>query len=234
MKRFIDDFSVILLDMMGTFMFEGDRFSPDEDYADTYRKLGGNELSGAQVQTVISEVFARMLDAYRDPARYEKFAPVAFYLETLFRELDLPQSEVDLLDRVFAVHETGEIPETHAEAIRQLHQTHRLGVVSNVWCKSSLCVEEFERAGVADLFEVAVFSSDYGINKPSPLLYRKAMEHFDVDSSKIIFVGDDPGYDIAGAKGAGLAAVLIKTGEINGDENLWHPDLVINDLRDLI
>ena len=39
--RVLDRFKVILLDMNGTFMFGQDRFGPEEDFAATYRRLGG-------------------------------------------------------------------------------------------------------------------------------------------------------------------------------------------------
>ena len=37
----IHRFPVVLLDMNGTFMFDGDRFGPGESYAATCRALGG-------------------------------------------------------------------------------------------------------------------------------------------------------------------------------------------------
>ena len=230
--RFVDRFRVILLDMMGTFMFDGDRFSANEDYARTYRRLGGHRLADIEVQSVIREVFDRMLRDYQDPARRENFASVGHYLEALLSEANLPCGEVGLLDRVFTMHEAGVIPETHAETIRRLHETHRLGVVSNVWGRSDLCLEEFRRAGVAGLFEATVFSSDYGINKPSPLLYRKAIDHFGVDISSVVFVGDDPVYDIAGAKAVGLATVWINAG--GAPDEAACADLVVEDLRSLL
>ena len=42
--RFIDQFSVLLLDMNGTFMFGEDRFGEGEDFYRTYRALGGRRL----------------------------------------------------------------------------------------------------------------------------------------------------------------------------------------------
>ena len=42
--RFIDKFEVILLDMVRTFMFDADRFSVADDFAATYRRIGGHTL----------------------------------------------------------------------------------------------------------------------------------------------------------------------------------------------
>jgi len=47
--RFIDEFSAVLLDMNGTFMFGHDRLGPEEDYWETYRALGGSRLGRDQV-----------------------------------------------------------------------------------------------------------------------------------------------------------------------------------------
>jgi putative hydrolase of the HAD superfamily len=236
--RFVDRFRVILLDMMGTFMFGGDRFAEGEDYARTYRALGGGGLGDAQVCAVIGEVFRRMLEDYENPARQEGFAPVRSYLEEALPDFGLPRAEAVVLDEVFAAHETGRVPEAHARVLRRLRRTHRLGVVSNLWCPGGLCLEEFRRAGVAELFEAVVFSSDYRINKPSPLLFRKALERFGVSESEVLFVGDDLARDIAGAKATGLAAVWINDGSVESDvedfEVAARPDLVIKDLVDLL
>lgn len=236
--RFVDRFSVILLDMMETFMFGGDRFAEGVDYAGTYRALGGGRLEGAQVCAVLGEVFRRMSADYEDPSRQENFAPVSEYLEEVLSEFSLPLDEAGSLDAVFAAHETGRIPEAQARTLRRLGQTHRLGVVSNLWCPGALCLAEFRRAGVAELFEAVVFSSDHRVNKPSPLLFRKAIERFGVADSEVLFVGDDLARDIAGAKAAGLAAVWINradaAGSVEGFAGAARPDLVVKDLSDLL
>lgn len=220
--------------MMDTFMFGGDRFSDEEDYGETYRSLGGRNLADSQVRFVISEAFSRMEADYANPAYAECFPSVRHYLSALFEEAQLPNGEIDLLDEVFAVHETGKIPASHVEIVRQLHRTHRLGVVSNIWCHSRLCFDEFRRAGVADLFEQVVFSSDVGIIKPSPAIFQKAIEYFGEDKSSVVFVGDDIKYDVAGAKKAGLATVWIDKKTSKKIESMPSPDLVIEDLTDLL
>lgn len=236
--RFIDRYKVILLDMQGTFMFGGDRFSEGEDYASTYRALGGRRLAGAQVCAVVGEVF-KLIDAdYRDPARQEDFPAVREYVDGVLREFGLPRAEAGVIEEVFAAHEAGRVPETHARALRRLRETHRLGVVSDFWCPGTLCLAEFRRAGVAELFEAVVFSSDHGVNKPSPLIFRKAVERLGVSEAEVLFVGDNLARDVGGAKATGMAAVWIDEG--GGRAGLEavapssRPDLVIRDLADLL
>ncbi len=64
--RFIDRFEVILLDMVRTFMFDADRFSVADDFAATYRRIGGHTLSDGEGRQSISSVFDTMLGGFSD------------------------------------------------------------------------------------------------------------------------------------------------------------------------
>ena len=139
-----------------------------------------------------------------------------------------------MLEHVFALHEIGVIPASHAAALRWLRETHKLGVVSDIWSRSDLYLQEFERAGVRELFDVLVFSSDHGCIKPSPYLFTEAIKAVAGDRAKIVFVGDSLKRDITGAKAVGLSAVWLNTGNDTVEGNTPPPDLVIQDLRDLL
>ena len=232
--RFIDQFDVVLLDVSHTFMFDVDRFSDTEDYGATYRQIGGNLLSNGEVYRTIAALFDSMLADYEDPNCYDSFAPVFSYLKVLPESKDLPAGEIQLLAQVFAMHEVGTIPATHAKALHRLHETHRLGVISNIWSSNDLYLREFERVGIRNLFDVIIFSSDYSCIKPSPYIFAKAIEALDVDRAKIVFVGDSLKHDIAGAKAVGLSSVWINTGIDQIDESIAIPELIIKDLQDLI
>lgn len=230
--RFIDRYEAILLDMGNTFMFDCDRFN-DLDNANTYSQLGGTHFNSTQVKAIASCAIAQMSKDYENPEYYECFPSIISYLERIFKEKDLPTTELDLLEQVISIHEVGIIPHTHAEALRQLRKTHKLGVVSNIWCQSKFCLEEFHRVGISNLFETIIFSSDYGIIKPSPLIYQKAIKQMGVPKSKIVFVGDSLKYDIAGAKAVNLATVWINSKQNEFDTNII-PYFVIQDLQELL
>jgi len=233
-RRFIDRFDVLLLDMGLTFMFDSDHFSDSEDYGATYRQIGGNALTDGAVYRMISTLADRLLSDYTNPDLYDRYPSVISRLGTMPEAKSLPETELRLLERVFELHEVGTIPPTHAEALHQLRETHRLGVVSNIWSRSEVHLQEFERAGVKHLFDIIIFSSDHGCIKPSPYLFARAMEAFDVERSKMVFVGDSLTNDIVGAKSVGLSAIWIDTGTYRLDRNYPRPDLVIHDLWDLL
>ena len=232
--RFIDQFDVVLLDMSHTFMFDVDRFSDTEDYSATYRQIGGNLLSDGEIRHTSSALFDNMLADYENLNCYNSFSPVSNYLKVLPESKNLPVGEIRLLAQVFAMHEVGTIPAAYAKALHRLHETHRLGIVSNIWSASDLYLREFERVGILNLFDVIIFSSDHSHIKPSPYIFAKAVEALNVDRSKIVFVGDSLKHDIAGAKAADLSSVWINTGIGQIDQSTPVPELIIKDLRDLI
>src|SRR2546425_12726246 len=69
--------------MNGTLMFGGDRFGPDQDYAATYRSLGGSRLAPEVVQAAIPACYEIMERIYNDPAPCDSFPPVIDTLRTL-------------------------------------------------------------------------------------------------------------------------------------------------------
>lgn len=235
--RYIDQFQVILLDMANTFMFGVDRFSETEDFAATYRSIGGTQLSAREVQDLIRRIFEAMWTDYANPASYDNCPLVRNYLEKLSAPLALSAREQTRLEYVFALHEVGTVSETRAQILHKLRQTHRLGVVSNIFSTSRVFLQEFERVGIQEVFEVIVFSSEHGPMKPAAALFEKALRVFPVNRSAVVFVGDSLLHDVIGAQSVGLATVWIDhhTGERR--ENTTRsvsPDWVIHDIQDLL
>jgi FMN phosphatase YigB (HAD superfamily) len=173
--RFIDRFDVILLDMARTFMFNVDRFSEEEDFAATYRALGGTALSDSYVQRIIRQLFFALWADYQNPQSQDCFPSVHSYLHALPDTALVPQSERGLLEHVFARHEMGNMPAAYVDALRQLHATHHLGVVSDIWSASRFFLQAFNQRDIRSLFDVIIFSSDHGCVKPSPRLFRQAL-----------------------------------------------------------
>lgn len=227
-------FTCVLLDMNGTFMFGGDRFGPEEDYAATYHRVGGSRLAAQVVHDGIRACFDHLGVIYEDPARCDSFPAVLDTLRDLPLTRNLPESELKLLERVIAVHELGTVSDTYALALRRLAATHRLGVIANIISRKGPWLDEFARAGVLDLFATTVFSSDSRSIKPSRKLFDQALHAMEAPKSEVVFVGDSLRCDIGGAAGAGLASIWIDRtgrGRKPGDP---EPASVIRDLLELL
>jgi putative hydrolase of the HAD superfamily len=80
------------------------------------------------------------------------------------------------------------------------------------------------------LFEVTVFSSEAGVMKPDPLIYRLATDALGVDPAACVFVGDGAYGELTGAEALGMTAVMIRHGV---DDDGYRPDeeLAWNGLR---
>lgn len=233
-EEMLSKFSVALLDVNGTFMFGEDRFGPGQDYAATYARLGGRDLSGREVCSVVDSVVAHMNSVYLDPGRCDSFPQVGRVLAELPPSRRLPPSERSLLERVIASHEVGHIPEAYADALRTLARTHRLGVVSNIWSVKDLWLQEMRRARVFQLFEAVVFSSDGPYMKPSPRLFELAMGMMETGAPETVFIGDSLRCDVAGAAALGIATVWLDRDGQGVPDGGPHPTLVVRDLLQLV
>lgn len=72
---------------------------------------------------------------------------------------------------------------------------------------------------LAPLVDAAVFSSIEHCHKPDPRLYRAVCERLDVTPSACVYVGNGDGDELAGARAAGMRAILFMApGEFPGRE----------------
>ncbi|MEM8485281.1 MAG: HAD-IA family hydrolase [Bacteroidota bacterium] len=210
--RIIDQFTTLLLDMNSTFMFNEDRFGPAEDYHATYRQWGG-ALTPEALRTAIEACLAYMEIRYPDPVWHNQFPTVKAVLGILPETTAFDLTELDRIAETIALHELGHIPESYADVLHQLAQTHQLAVVADIWSEKSLWIIELERAGVLDLFDVQIYSSDIGSVKPSAKPFLRAIEALGVSKSACVMVGDSARRDIGGAEAAGIAGIWIGKGE---------------------
>jgi putative hydrolase of the HAD superfamily len=82
----------------------------------------------------------------------------------------------------------------------------RLAVVSN-WDVSLHDV--LERTGLRTLVDVVVISAVLGVAKPDPAIFRAALERLGAGAAEAIHAGDSVEHDVAGARAAGVEAVLV-------------------------
>lgn len=79
----------------------------------------------------------------------------------------------------------------------------KLGVLSDLPCE-----EKLKLMGLADWFEIVRCSEDSGALKPDPRPFMDLADAFDLSPDEILYVGNKPAYDIAGAKAAGMSTAL--------------------------
>jgi putative hydrolase of the HAD superfamily len=80
------------------------------------------------------------------------------------------------------------------------------GIVSNFDRRLTGVLQDL---GIAPYFSVVVTPDSAGQAKPDPRIFLDAVAQLDLDPRHVLFVGDDPSFDVAGARSAGLEAVLV-------------------------
>lgn len=223
--RFVDKFSAILLDMNGTFMFGHDRFGPDQDYWATYCALGGRSMDRDRLLDLVQATCDGILRDYDLPERFEDFPSL---IEAFSEYGSASESDLPILERLFAVHEMGYVPETHEEFLRQIAGSHHLGIVSNICARPEPWIAMFRKSGLLRLFKTLVFSSEGRFIKPSPQLFYRALAGLPPDAT-VLFVGDSLERDIIPAKALNLATAWV------APVGSQHPaaDVVVTSLPDL-
>jgi putative hydrolase of the HAD superfamily len=100
----------------------------------------------------------------------------------------------------------GAQPDAEALLTRACARGMRVFVVSN-WDVS--LAEVLERVGLAPLLHGVVTSAAVGARKPDPAIFGRALALAGVGPERCVHVGDSVGEDVAGARAAGIAAVLL-------------------------
>jgi putative hydrolase of the HAD superfamily len=94
-----------------------------------------------------------------------------------------------------------------APALTELHgRGVRLVCVSN-W--DFALPEVLDRVGLLDLLDAVVTSASVGVRKPDPRVFRAALAAAGCTADEALHVGDSAGEDVAGARLAGIRALLI-------------------------
>ncbi|MDP9133763.1 MAG: HAD family hydrolase [Actinomycetota bacterium] len=100
---------------------------------------------------------------------------------------------------------------TFPDVLPALHELRggglRLVVVSNWYCSLP---EWLDRAGIGELVDGSVSSAVVGEAKPAPAVFEAGLRVAGCDAAEALFVGDSVDNDVAGARAAGLRAVLVQ------------------------
>ncbi|MBX5329209.1 MAG: HAD family hydrolase [Candidatus Bathyarchaeia archaeon] len=117
------------------------------------------------------------------------------------------------------------------EVLQQLSEKYKLGLVSNFAipeCGRML----LEKFGLRKIFNAVVISGEINRRKPSPEIFKRALEALNVEASKTVFVGDTLDLDVMGPQSVGMRTVFIKRRSMEESTDI-KPDRVITRLGEL-
>ncbi len=210
-------FRTVLLDVGETLV--GPRVSFGAVYAGALAPLG-IEHAPAQFEAALRRVwldFDRTIPSGVDRYRHFPGGEREYWLRFARRTLvevgageiadDTAERALDALRDAFVSPSAWQVYEDVVPALETLRRDGvRLGVVSN-W--DSRLVPILQRLGLARYFDTLVVSHAVGVEKPDPAIFRIALERLEARPDTAIHAGDRADLDVAGARAAGLAGVLV-------------------------
>jgi phosphoglycolate phosphatase-like HAD superfamily hydrolase len=92
---------------------------------------------------------------------------------------------------------------------------------------------DLAKIGLAHFFERTVAARHVGALKPDPAIFHKVIEGTDLQAEEVVYVGDDPHLDVAGARGAGMQAIWIDRQGVQWPAEIAPPAHTIRSLTEL-
>jgi putative hydrolase of the HAD superfamily len=108
----------------------------------------------------------------------------------------------------------------------------RLGVVSNVSLFPHKMRADLDALGIGEHLSAAVFSSEVGVRKPDPRIFRRALDQIGAEPAHAVFVGDRINDDIVGARAVGMRTILTRQFR-QEDPGDVAPDAVVERLAEV-
>ncbi len=126
------------------------------------------------------------------------------------------------------------IPGTVEMLQRVRDSGYAVGLISDVaWgLPSEYPLRDMRHYGLDRFFDDMIFSSDVGLRKPHPRMFKMALFNLEADRERSMYVGNSLQADVKGAKTVGMKAVLKKSGYFQPDESIV-PDDTVDDWEDL-
>jgi len=122
------------------------------------------------------------------------------------------------------------------EVLYKLKNKYKLALITNVLHTTTAekVQDILGEAGIPDVFEVVVVSSEVGYAKPSPRIFKIALDGLNVEPEEAVMVGNIISTDIFGANRLGMKTILFQPSDIYHRSSWEHPDHTINSLKELL
>jgi HAD superfamily hydrolase (TIGR01662 family) len=181
------------------------------------------------IERVIEESYAarRLEELDQSALLRESFAAIGF---------DLPDdvlAHVVALDHSAYSNSITAEPATMATLTALKDAGYRMGLVSNVTLLPALMREDLTRLGFDAFLEATVFSSEVGVRKPDPRIFRAALDRLGADPGETVFVGDRRFDDVTGAQAVGMRGVQTLQFRQEDEPADVVPDGVVRTLSEL-
>ena len=210
---------VIFFDAAGTlFQVKGSVGEIYLRYAKKYGILPSTELT-ARVNHAFKESIAQApppIFAVEEPTKLKQCERLWWFdiVHGVFYRIRMFEGFDDYFDEVYEAFETADHWEVYPEVPKTLQelksQGYELGVISNF---DTRFFKIFRALNLEQYFDSITISSLAGSAKPSPKIFKYALDQHALDPDEAIHIGDSIKEDIEGARQAKMVGVLVDRGK---------------------
>ncbi len=219
----------------------------NEWHDDIYRVLSnllsyqGISLDADAVKSLYFEFMKKQRTANAD--RHQEFDAVAIFRDIIAQHATdftraLPKEKLQQLPLILAeTHRAASRFHLHlypgvADTIRQLQQKYHLAIISDA--QSAYALAELHAVGLSGYFDPIIISGDYGYRKPELRLFIAALSAMKMDSTEVVFVGNDMYRDVYGAQRLKMKTVFFKSNQGTQEKAGVKPDYIIYNFPELL
>ena len=223
----------VLLDFYGTLAYDTIDFNATWNAYYLFLKSQFNALADYQTYLAALQKTIEWAKYMREIRLHE----VTFYQfhSRVLSTLNIPSSRkiLDALFSIYLKHKDIYFYQNVEHILEKLkHEGYKVGLISNA--NSLLPFMKLKEKGLNTYFDKICISSELGIRKPHPYIFKCALESLQVTPNETVMVGDHFKLDIFGAKRLGMKAILIRRTEKSKiHDKKYSPDAIIDDISQL-
>ncbi len=183
---------------------------PRQHFIDAFRSRGITDVRMDRFDTALAEGL-RYLDDHHDEAITEQVEMRQFRTayRIILEGLGIVSPSEDLIVDILRPFECDVGIEPFPDTIQTLEALTergiRLGIVTDNWPSIE---RRYREMGLRDYFDAFVISAIVGCSKPSPLIYRTAVDQIGLSPDRLLFVDDSP-ENVEGAISEGMQGVVL-------------------------
>ena len=195
----------------------------------------GHACSIDDMRTAYHRVLERVTEAGRESLR--DIGPPGRWA-MLAHELGVPDGliEYEVIERAYTDMTLEPIPDAMPHVHEAVEAMRDLGYCIGIICNTGMAGGQvlrqvLDRHGLLELFDVTVFSNEFGWSKPDPRIFEHTLQELGgIPTAEALHVGDIEGLDVEGARRAGVHAALYAPDPETEPET--QADFVVRDWRD--
>lgn len=240
----MQQFEAIIFDLGGTLIEYASKFktwpeleTPGLEAAHQY--LSGKGVIAPELNQFKNTGFSLLPSLWKGATDGKENLTVPIFLSNIFYQLDFDVPRSKHLESAAYHYEkaicAGAEPLPHSqEILQELNEAgFRLGLISNTMFSSQSHLEDLRGFGLLPYFQSTLFSAEVNQWKPSEEPFLSVIKRLETTPSTTVFVGDDPGADIIGAKAAGLKVIHFASSDRFPAVDGHQPDATIYHLQEV-